>query len=294
MYTGNGVTRKFPIPSGYDGSKVYLIFPTGKSIKMIKDEGYTVADGAVYFSAAIPAGVVVSFDEPEGFGEEVGKTGYVVIYNDGHIVEVNDDPAEYLAQSQKVLTEARGHYNEVKEYAGATIADMVTLAGKLKDEFEGILYESSQRGKEQITDLADLLKRQIRTELETALLEIERKAQTVETGLQVMELLKREAQSAAQSAAETASAEVWSECADAVKACEAIEQVKKDCEYYAEEAKGAAQKAGFEVQAAMTTRANEELEMLRSLRLRLESDRETLNNRIDSAIEVLRSGSSGR
>ena len=64
MYTGNGVTRKFPLPIGYDGGVVYLIFPTGKSIKMVKDEGYTVSEGAVYFSAAIPAGVVVSFTEP--------------------------------------------------------------------------------------------------------------------------------------------------------------------------------------------------------------------------------------
>ena len=294
MYTGNGVTKKFPIPAGYDGSEVYLIFPTGKSIKMVKDEGYTVSDGTVYFSAAIPAGVIVSFDEPEGYGETPTGSGYVVIYNDGHIVEVADDPAEYLAQSQKVLTEAKKHYAEVKEYAAASIVKLSTLGDKLKDEVEGILYESSQRGKEQITELVELLKGQIRTELENALLEIERKAQTVEADLQVMELLKQEAQTTATIAAEKASAEVWSECAEAVKACEAIEQVKQDCKYYAEEAKGAAQKAGLEVQAAMTTKANEELEMLRSLRLRLESDRDTLNARIDSAIEVLRSGINGR
>ena len=294
MYTGNGVTKKFPIPAGYDGSKVYLIFPTGKSIKMVKDEGYTVSEGAVYFSAAIPAGVVVSFDEPEGFGEPSTGTGYVVIYNDGHIVEVDDDPAEYLAQSQKVLTEAKKHYAEVKEYAEATLINLVKVGDTLKDEVEGILYESSQRGKGQIMDLAELLKSEIRTELGNALLSIQKEAQTVEAGLQVMELLKVEAQSAAKTAAEKTSAEVWSECAEAVKACEAIEQVKQDCKYYAEEAKGAAQKAGLEVQAAMTTKANEELEMLRSLRLRLESDRETLNARIDNAIEVLRSDINGR
>ena len=294
MYTGNGVTKKFPIPVGYDGSKVYLIFPTGKSIKMVKDEGYTVSDGTVYFSAAIPAGVVVSFEEPEEVSEETGKTGYVVVYNDGHIVEVTDDPAEYLAQSQKVLTEAKKHYNEVKEYAAATIANLTTLQAQLKDEFERILYESSQRGKEQITDLSDLLKGQIRTELENALLEIEQKAQTVETGLQVMELLKKEAQSAAQESAETASQNVWTECVSAIEACEETKKLKADYEYYLEEANSAAQQAGLEVQAAMTTKANEELEMLRSLRLRLESDRDTLNARINSAIEVLRSEINGR
>ena len=295
MYTGNGVTKKFPIPAGYDGSKVYLIFPTGKSIKMIKDEGYTVSDGTVYFSAAIPAGVVVSFDEPEGYGETPTQgTGYVVIYNDGHIVEVADDPAEYLAQSQKVLTEAKKHYAEVKEYAAASIVNLSTLGDKLKDEVEGILYESSQKGKEQITELVELLKGQIRTELENALLEIECKAQTVEAGLQVMELLKSEAQNAANRAAEEARNYVIAESASVLNTLEEIKKLYAECKYYYMEAQSAAQKAGLEVQAAMTTKANEELEMLRSLRLRLESDRDTLNARIDSAIEVLRSDINGR
>ena len=44
----------------------------------------------------------------------------------------------------------------------------------------------------------------------------------------------------------------------------------------------------------MTQKANEELEMLRSLRIKLEDDREMLNARINSVIEVLRSGANGR
>ena len=209
-------------------------------------------------------------------------------------MEVDDDPAEYLAQSQKVLTEAKKHYAEVKEYAEASIVNLATLGDTLKDEVEGILYESSQRGKEQITELVELLKGQIRTELENALLEIERKAQTVEAGIQVMELLKQEAQTVATTAAETASQKVWTECASAVEVFEETKKLKAEYEYYLAEAKAAAQKAGLEVQAAMTTKANEELEMLRSLRLRLESDRDTLNARINNAIEVLRSGINGR
>ena len=290
MYTGNGVTKKFPIPAGYDGSKVYLIFPTGKSIKLEKDEGYTVSDGTVYFSAAIPSGVVVSFEEPEDYTGQVKGTGYIVIYNDGHIVEVDNDPAEYLAQSQKILTEAQKHYEEVREYAEDAITKMIGLKDTIREDFEGVLYDSSQRGKEQITDLAELLKLQIRTELERALLAIESKAQTVETGLQVMELLKQETQKTAKEAAQSASQEVWTECVSAVEACEEAKKLKAEYEYYLEEAKGTAQKAALEVQAVMTAKVNEELETLRSLRMKLERDSENLNARISSAIEVLRSG----
>ena len=143
-------------------------------------------------------------------------------------------------------------------------------------------------------DLAELLKSEIRTELGNALLSIQKEAQTVEAGLQVMELLKGEAQSAAKTTADEAGQAVWTECASAVEACEEVRKLKGEYEYYLAEAKAAAQKAGLEVQAAMTTKANEELEMLRSLRLRLESDRETLNARIDNAIEVLRSDINGR
>ena len=294
MYTGNGVTKKFPLPDGKDGSVVFLIFPTGKSIKMEKEEGYTVSDGAVYFSVAIPAGVVVSFEEPEEISEDNRALRYVVIYRDGRITEVTEDPAEYLAQSQKVLSDAGRHYAEVKSYASQTITELMKLKSELADELEGLLYEYTQRGRELITENAEVLKGQIRMEQETALLEITRRAETVESGLQIMELLKKEAQAVSQTAAQETSAEILCKCEETLQAVKHVRQLKGDCEYYSEEAKSAAQKAGLEVQAAMNHKAEEELEMLRSLRLKLESDSENLNRRIDSAWEMLRSEANGR
>ena len=294
MYTGNGVTRKFPLPIGYDGEVVYLIFPTGKSIKMVKDEGYTVSEGAVYFSAAIPAGVVVSFEEPEDAGDTDGVLKYVVIYKDGRIVEVSEDPAEYLAQTQQVLAEAKKHYEEVKEYASQAVKDMMTLKSTLADNFEGLLYDYTTRGKEVITENANLLKSEIRTELEGALLRIQTEAQTVESGLQIMELLKKEAQQVSGTTAEATKQEILSKCYEAIEACEETAKIKADCEYCAEEAKSAAQKAYYEAQAALNRKIDEELEMLRSLRLRLESDSEAMNTRFNSVWEILRGEINGR
>ena len=294
MYTGNGVTKRFPIPAGYDGSTVYLVFPTGKSIQMINGEGYTVSEGAVYFSAAIPAGVVVSFTEPENVISAGDTLNYVVIYKDGRIVEVSEDPTELLVQTQKALTDAKAHYEEVKEYAGTTLTKMVNLAEQLADKFEGLLYDYTVKGKEQITENAELLKSEIHTELEGALLDIRKEAQTVEAGLQIMEMLKKEAQTAANSAADETEAEILAGCSSVVQIKIDVQAIRDECEYYYLEAKSAAEKTGLEVQAAMTQKANEELEMLRSLRLKLEDDREMLNARINSAIEVLRSGTGGR
>lgn len=290
MYTGNGVTRKFPLIEGYDGSAVYLIFPTGKSIKMMNGEGYTVSEGAVYFSAAIPAGVAVSFSEPENVISAGDALNYVVIYKDGRIVEVSEDPTELLVQSQKMLTDAKAHYVEVTKYAQEAIDQVTRLKETLADDFERLLYEYTIKGKEQITENAMLLKSEIHAALEAALLEIERKTQTVEAGLQIMELLKGEAQSAANRAAEEAKNQVLAESTGVLDILKDIEKLRAECDYFYQEAKSAAQKAGLEVQAVMTQKVNEELEMLRSLRAKLEDDREMLNARINSAIEVLRNG----
>ena len=290
MYTGNGVTKKFPLLTGYDGSAVYLIFPTGKSIKMLEGEGYTVSEGAVIFSAAIPAGVVVSFTEPENVISAGDTLNYVVIYKDGRIVEVSDDPTELLVQTQKALVDAKAHYADVMTYADEAIDRVTKLKETMANEFEGLLYEYTKKGKEQITENAELLGSKIHTELESAVLEIRKEAQTVEAGLQIMELLKGEAQSAANRAAEEAKNQVLAESTGVLDTLEDIEKLRAECDYFYQEAKSAAQKAGLEVQAVMTQKVNEELEMLRSLRAKLEDDREMLNARIDSAIEVLRNG----
>ena len=294
MYTGNGVTKKFLLPEGCSGDAIYLIFPTGKSIKMLKDEGYTVSEGAVYFSAAIPAGVVVSFSEPENVISAGDRLNYVVIYKDGRITEVTEDPTELLVQTQKALIDAKAHYAEVKAYADDVINTLNSLKDTLTDTFEGLLYEYTQRGKEQITENATLLKREIQTALEGALLEIRREVQTVEEGLQVMELLNKDAQDAAHAAAQGVREELAGQIIDALDVHEKILQMRAECDYFYVEARAAAQKAGLEAQVLMTQKVNEEMETLRSLRLKLENDRDMLNARINSAIEVLRGGTNGR
>ena len=201
---------------------------------------------------------------------------------------------ELLVQTQKALIDAKAHYAEVTAYTEGAIERITSLKETLADEFEGLLYEYSVKGKEQITENAVLLKSEIHAELESALLDIRKEAQTVEAGLQIMALLKSEAENAAKNAAEEARKQVVNGSAWVLDTLGDIEKLRAECDYFYQEAKSAAQKAGLEVQAAMTQKANEELEMLRSLRIKLEDDREMLNGRINNAIEVLRSGTGGR
>ncbi len=293
MYTGNGATKKFLIPFGYDGSEVYLTFSTGRTIKMLEGEGYTISGGYAVFSAAVPAGVIVSFSEPEGYEAPV-RNGYVVIYNDGRIIEVDEDPTEFLVRTQEMLSEAKNHYAEVKSYAGEAVTQLMSLKAKIANEFEGVLYEYSMKGQTVLTETADRLKGTIRTELEGALLKIAKDAQAVEAGLQILELTKKEIEGVAKNAAEETKREILSDGYEILKAYEDVKKLKNDYEYYLNEARGAAQKAGLEVQAAMSLKAEEELEMLRSLRTKLETDSNNLNARINSAIEVLRGEINGR
>ena len=293
MYTGNGVTKKFPIPAGNDGSTVYLIFPTGQNIKMVQDQGYTVSDGNIIFSAAIPAGVLISFEEPEELTTAENSLKYVVIYKDGHIVEVTEDPAEYLAQTQKLLSDSQKHFQEVKEYAEQTITRLMQLSEKLADDFESKLYDFTTRANERLENTAGSLTSQIHNELSAALLQIAEKTQTVESGLQIMELLRNEAKQQSEISAEKTRSELTEKCSEILSTYESMKELKADCKYYLDESKAAAQKAGLEVLAEMNLKANEELEMLKSLRLKLESDSDNLNKRINSAWEILRGEGNG-
>ena len=193
-----------------------------------------------------------------------------------------------------MLSEANNHYAEVKSYAEEAVTQLMSLKAKIANEFEGVLYEYSMRGQSVLTETADRLKGTIRTELEGALLKIAKDAQAVEAGLQILELTKKEIEGAAKRAAEEAKREVLSDGYEILEAYEDVKKLKNDYEYYLNEAKGAAQKAGLEVQAAMNLKAEEELEMLRSLRMKLETDSNNLNARINSAIEVLRGEVNGR
>ena len=290
MYMGNGTAKKFLIPSGYDGSIVVLTLPSGKKIKMLAgDGGYKIENGAVIFSAAIPAGVIVSFDEPEESETLKNSSAYVVIYGDGTIKEVDEDPTLYLEQTQKLLTEAKALDNDVRQYAENTLTTLMRIGEKLTSDFEGRLFGYSTRAENAISEAAASVREDLRHEWERTLTEISSEAGTIREGIQIMEELKAEMRAITTDAAETTKEEIINRCSEIFEKITEVRELKAQTEEACKDAKYAAESAGREALLTMNTKAGEIIEMWRSLRLKMEADYEMLNTKINNRLEMLRS-----
>lgn len=289
MYTGNGITKKFIIPAGYDGSVVVLKLPTGKNIVMKNGEGYTIENGAVVFSAAIPSGVIVSFDDPEESATIKSTNAYVVIYGDGTIKEVDEDPSVILVQTQKLLLEATALNAEVRAYSENTLTQLMRIGETLTKDFEGRLFGYQTRAEEAIKEAAATVSADLRHEWERTLMEIHSDTSAIHEGIQIMEQLKTEMRAMTIDAAENTKTEIYSKCDGLLEKVSEVHALKSKIEEIYEKAKYASESAGREVLSSMNVKANEIIEMWRSLRLKLESDHELLNAKINNRLEMLRS-----
>ena len=171
MYTGNGAAKKFKIPDGKDGRVVELTLPSGKTIKMSPGEGYEIAGEYVIFEAAIPFGITISFEESED-SEPLMSSGYVVIYGDGRIQEVNEDPVKYLEETQKILKEAKNYTASITEISERTIERIKSLGEDTANKFESELYKYEQRTETLMNETVSFLKAEMRTEAEIILSQV--------------------------------------------------------------------------------------------------------------------------
>jgi hypothetical protein len=96
LYQGNGITAEFPLPEGADGTKVYLT-AGGKTIRMKEDGSYRIDAGTVVFDIPPPDGTVISFQE-DAPARVHGVC--VVIYPDGTVKEVTEDPYILLVEAK--------------------------------------------------------------------------------------------------------------------------------------------------------------------------------------------------
>jgi hypothetical protein len=98
MYIGNGVTRELPLPPGADGSVVCL-----GGVRVKQGDAYVVENGSVIFSIPPPNGVDVTFEMPSALA--TGKC--LVIYPDGSVREVSEDPHLLLAEAKAERAETK-------------------------------------------------------------------------------------------------------------------------------------------------------------------------------------------
>jgi hypothetical protein len=188
MYTGNGITREFPLPEGNDGSEVYLVSPAGAAVRAKQGDAYAVRDGAVVFSIPPPAGWTIAFQTGPGSttlaGFGAAPQGLLVIYPDGTIRKLDRDPWELLTEVKAELAEARGLRAEAREAETKAITEIKALAAAASGDLEGRLLGYGARAEDAISaavnasaaSLGETLAvqlREIRNEREAVLRELE-------------------------------------------------------------------------------------------------------------------------
>ena len=287
MYTGNGAAKKFRIPEGYDGRVVVLGLPTGKTIKMKAGEGYEIAGEYVIFDAVIPSGITISFEE-DSESEPLISSGYVVIYGDGTIREVNEDPVKYLEETQKILSEAKKQTASINEISERTVERIKSLGENVANKYESELYKYEQRAESLMNETVSLLRAEMRTEAEIILTQVTESLSQVNAILSRMEDIREETRGISAEAARDTEVRILKDSEKVLEAYEEILELRREIKSLRDEAKYAADSAGREASALMNSKVNEEIEILRSLRLKLENDSELLMTKLNNAWEVLR------
>ena len=287
MYKGNGAAKKFMIPEGYDGSIVVLELPSGKTIKMHEGEGYEISEGSVIFESAIPVGITIRFDEPSK-SEELTNKGYVVIYGNGTITEVDEDPVKYLEETQRLLKEAEKQNAGLTELSSRTIKELTTLSEELSKKFSETLNEYETKAEKRTYETAELLKAELRAEGEILLSNASEVLGRVNEGLSKMESILKEAREISSETAKKTSEELKKDSSEVLEIYEEIKILREEIKGISEDTKYAANRACNEANILMDRKINQEIEMLKSLRLKLENDTELLMTKLNNAWEALR------
>ena len=171
MYIGNGITKKFLIPQGYDGSVVVLSTDGGKGIRMAEGEAYEIQNGYVVFYSAVPIGIKISFDEADAT-EIMKKTSgaYVVIYADGTMKEVDEDPTLLLEEARKILADTKQTLKETEQVTSDAQKYMTSMLSSSGADLDGRLDGYSQIAQKAVDEAIITAKREL-TESWSATLE---------------------------------------------------------------------------------------------------------------------------
>lgn len=294
MYIGNGVTKKFPLPAGYDGSVVVLKIPNGKGVKMIQDEGYVVKDGAVIFYAPVPDGIEILFDDT---GEielmATNSKSYVVIYPDGSIREVDEDPTLILEEARKILIDAKRAAFELNQNIEDAKTYMSSVISNSGADLDGRLDGYSSKVEEMVAEAALQVKTQITDEWITTLEHLEVEKNTVKEYAQTVERVKNELENLSLNIAQTLRDELLSKCNDVLQNCEDLKILKSEIQTIAAQVKLDVTQISQNAAEEMRLKINEELELLRNLRSKMENDYNTLNTRINNRWDLMRGDGNG-
>jgi hypothetical protein len=270
MYIGNGETREFPLPYGDIGG-VFYSYGDGRKIKLA-ESAYRIegeAEKNVVFEIPPPEGVTISFDA----GGETGVKGVcAVIYPDGTVREISEDPYVLLAEAKaerdeaKKLLKSAVDANEKTERFVKIEADIAKekLSGRI--ERYSLLVDDSV--KSAAAAAADETKEALRKFAEAAM---ETEARIIDARDEIRIFLN-EARSAAEESAENAAATVRERCACAEDALSEIRTIKESVMAMRTEAVNAAVSAGADASKLAAGLIESVIEEVRSMKAAVGSE----------------------
>ncbi len=293
MYEGNGVTKEFPLPSGVDGSFVGLSPPGGGVVKLKEGDGYTVQNGAVSFFAPPPQGSQVVFEATRSVPQGV----CTVLYPDGTMKEVPQDPWELLEAARRELDEARRERAALTELLQKEGAAVKALAAEAKETLKARLLNYDARAESAIAAAVEATRENTQTAVTGVMEEIRQKhRQVMAVQADVHGALER-TEAAARNGATEAAAEVRANleriCGEVIEAWESVRAIQPVLEDLEQRARNAARTAAQDVTTTVVGRAEVILEELKGLRGRLERDLEQESMRArhhrESEVKVMES-----
>jgi hypothetical protein len=271
VYIGNGEAKEFPLPEGKSGEEVYFLPDGGTSVRL-NGTAYRIEgdqDKKVVFEIPPPEGVTISF-EPNG---NTGMSGIcIVIYPDGTVKEITEDPYELLVEAKaerdeaKKLLKAAMDASEKNERFVKIETDIAREKLSARAEKYATLVDDSV--KSAAAAAGEAVKEAMEKQIEEAK-EIEARTAAV---LGEIQTLLYEAKSAARSAADDAAEAMRERCARAEEAVSEIRSVKENVAAMRTEAANAAANAGADINRLYAGLVEGVIEEIRGMRAAIGSE----------------------
>ena len=288
MCIGNGVTKRFPLPPGYDGNVVILKFPNGKGIQAIQGEDYVIANGSIYFSVAVPSGLEVCFNEADVSSLNDDKK-QVIIYSDASTKEVDKDPAVVLEEANKTLSRAQVLMEELRTYVTNTRQYLSEINSVSQSELNGKIASYQALADKAVSTAALQVRDEIMKEWLPMYEALKDKQKVITVNLSKLEDLKDEIRKIVNLAASSTTNAIFNDCRSVLIACDELRTLEASIKATTLDAQALVKRTAYEVSNEMRTQINAEIEILKSLRVKMENDYKTLNAQINNRWDILRS-----
>jgi hypothetical protein len=252
------VTTEFPL-SGTDGAMVVLVSPSGAATRMKQGTAYTVHDGAVFFLTPPPEGWTVAFETPKNVSPP-GKIVCTVVYPDGTIREVEQDPWLLLAEAKKEREEMQKLLKEARHERETALSQIFAASNEAKETLKSRLLNYDARGEAAIAAAVRATEEGTATVVNKNLLEIRKKHKEVTTARAELEEMTKRAESAANTAGNAMVSIIEEEVSaclrEAKTACLRVQTAEAEVRRMKDEAKAAAEQAAADTTKLLDRRVD--------------------------------------